>query len=271
MLGAMVISVLGAGMIGEALMSGLLRGGHKPEDLLFTTRRADHAQQLTAKYGVKAVETRAAVERADVLVVAVKPQDIHVTLEELSIAMTAHKLLVTVCAGLPTALFEHRLGDVPVVRAMPNTPMMVGEAMSVLAAGRHATAEHVATVKTMFEHVGEVIELAEPQLDAVTALSGSGPAYFFYLVEAMVDAGIRLGLPRAIAEKLIIQAAVGAAKMLAESDDNPSSLREAVTSPGGTTISAIRELENRGVHTAVLAAIAAAHNRAAELGKQHDN
>jgi len=123
----------------------------------------------------------------------------------------------------------------------------------------------------MFEHVGEVIELAEPQLDAVTALSGSGPAYFFYLVEAMVDAGIRLGLPRAIAEKLIIQSAVGSAKMLDESDDNPRSLREAVTSPGGTTISAIRELDSRGVHTAVLAAIEAAHDRAAELGKQHDN
>ncbi|MDE8649534.1 MULTISPECIES: pyrroline-5-carboxylate reductase [Rhodococcus] len=270
-LDGMVIAVLGAGKIGEALIAGLLRGGHKPEELLFTARRADRALQLTEEYGVKSVETWVAVDQADVLVVSVKPQDIDAMLEELSAGMAAHKLVVTVCAGLPTALFERRLGDVPVVRVMPNTLMMVGEAMSVVAVGQHATAEHVATVKTMFEYVGEVIELAEPQLDAVTALSGSGPAYFFYLVEAMIDAGILLGLPRGVAKKLIIQSAVGSAKMLDESGEHPIILREAVTSPAGTTISAIRELENHGVRAALFAAIEAARDRSTELGKQYDN
>ncbi len=144
-LDGMVIAVLGAGKIGEALIAGLLRGGHKPEELLFTARRADRALQLTDKYGVKSVETWVAVDQADVLVVSVKPQDIDAMLEELSAGMAARKLVVTVCAGLPTALFERRLGDVPVVRVMPNTLMMVGEAMSVVAVGQHATAEHVDT------------------------------------------------------------------------------------------------------------------------------
>lgn len=267
----MVIAVLGAGKIGEALMSGLLHGGHKPDELLFTERHPDRAQALTDRYGVRSAELSDVAERADVLVVAVKPQDIDALLDELAPTVGPKNLVVTVCAGLPTALFERSLGDVPVVRVMPNTPMMVGEAMSVVAAGSHATKDHVAAVTTMFEHVGQVIELAESQLDAVTALSGSGPAYFFFLVEAMIDAGILLGLPRAVAEKLIIQSAVGSAKMLAESAEHPVILREAVTSPAGTTINAIRELEKHGVRAALLAAIEAARDRAVELGKHHEN
>lgn len=265
-----VIAVLGAGKIGEALLSGLLHGGHTRDELMFTERHPERAAELTATYGVPCVELADAAAKADVLVVAVKPQDIEALLTELAPAADAAKLIVSLCAGLPTSLYERRLGAVPVVRVMPNTPMLVGEAMSAVSPGRHATAEHVAIVERMLSHVGKVIELPEYQQDAVTALSGSGPAYFFYLVEAMIDAGILLGLPRTIAEKLIIQSAVGSAKMLAESGEHPVILREAVTSPAGTTINAIRELEKHGVRAALLAAIEAARDRSVELGKAHE-
>jgi pyrroline-5-carboxylate reductase len=153
---------------------------------------------------------------------------------------------------------------------MPNTPMLVNEAMSAISAGRWATAEHLTVVRDLLSHVGKVVEVPEGQQDAVTALSGSGPAYFFYLVEAMIDAGILLGLPRALAGQLIIQSAVGAAKMLAESEEHPVLLREAVTSPAGTTINAIRELEKHGVRAALLDAIEAAKDRSEALGKAHE-
>jgi pyrroline-5-carboxylate reductase len=159
----------------------------------------------------------------------------------------------------------------PVVRVMPNTPMVVGAAMSAISPGKHASEAHLDTVAQMLGTVGEVVRVPESQQDAVTALSGSGPAYFFYLVEAMIDAGILLGLPRAVAEKLIVQSAVGSARMLAESDEHPVILREAVTSPAGTTIMAIRELERHGVRAALLAAIEAARDRSVELGRAHDD
>ncbi|GAB3009234.1 pyrroline-5-carboxylate reductase [Amycolatopsis acidiphila] len=262
------IAVLGAGKIGEALLGGLLQGGRGAEELLFTERHPERAAELTARYGVAGVEVDEAAKRADVLVVAVKPQDIEPVLAELAPVVGPSSLVVSLCAGLPTALYERRLPEgVPVVRVMPNTPMVVGEAMSAISPGTHATPEHVALVKDLLSAVGQVIEVPESQQDAVTALSGSGPAYFFYLVEAMIDAGILLGLPRAVAEKLIVQSAVGAAKMLAESTEHPVILREAVTSPAGTTINAIRELEKHGVRAALLDAIEAARDRSAELGR----
>lgn len=265
------IAVLGAGKIGEALLSGLLHGGRSVGELLFTERHPERAAGLTARYGIAAVEIPEAAKRAEVLVIAVKPQDIEPLLEELAPLVGADSLIVSLCAGLPTSLYEQRLPPgVPVVRVMPNTPMLVGEAMSAISAGSHATARHLGVVTEMLACVGQVIEVPEPQQDAVTALSGSGPAYFFYLVEAMIDAGILLGLPRTVAEKLIVQSAVGAAKMLAESDEHPVLLREAVTSPAGTTINAIRELEKHGVRAALLAAIEAARDRSVELGRAHE-
>jgi pyrroline-5-carboxylate reductase len=265
------IAVLGAGKIGEALLSGLLHGGRSADDLLFTERHPERSAELSARYGIASVEIADAAKRAEVLVVAVKPQDIEPLLAELAPLVGPESLIVSLCAGLPTALYERRLPPgVPVVRVMPNTPMLVGEAMSAISAGSHAGARHLAVVTEMLSCVGQVIEVPESQQDAVTALSGSGPAYFFYLVEAMIDAGILLGLPRAVAEKLIVQSAVGAAKMLAESDEHPVLLREAVTSPAGTTINAIRELEKHGVRAALLAAIEAARDRSVELGKAHE-
>lgn len=266
-----VIAVLGAGKIGEALLSGLLHGGHQPGELLFTERHPERSAELTERYGIAGVDVAEAAKAADVLVVAVKPQDIEPLLAELAPLVGPRTLIVSLCAGLPTALYERRLGEVPVVRVMPNTPMLVNEAMSVASPGKYARAEHIAVVERLLSHVGKVIELPEAQQDAVTALSGSGPAYFYFLVEAMIDAGILLGLPRAIAEQLIIQSAVGAAKMLAGSEEHPVLLREAVTSPAGTTINAIRELEKHGVRAALLDAIEAARDRSVELGRSHEH
>lgn len=262
------IAVLGAGKIGEALLSGLVQSGWSADELLFTERHPERAAELTERYGISGVEADEAAKRADVLVVAVKPQDIEPMLDELAPVVGPGSLVVSLCAGLPTSLYESRLPEgVPVVRVMPNTPMLVGEAMSAVSRGTHATDEHVAVVTELLSAVGQVIEVPEKQQDAVTALSGSGPAYFFYLVEAMIDGGILLGLPRAIAEKLIVQSAVGAAKMLAEGAEHPVILRENVTSPAGTTINAIRELEKHGVRAAFLDAIEAARDRSVELGQ----
>lgn len=265
------IAVLGAGKIGEALLSGLLHGGRAPADLLFTERYPARSAELTERYGVRGVDVAEAAKRADVLVIAVKPQDIDPVLDELAPVVSADRLVVSLCAGLPTSLFERRLPEgTPVVRVMPNTPMVVGEAMSAISGGKHAGPEHLAVVQDLLTSVGKVVRVPESQQDAVTALSGSGPAYFFYLVEAMIDAGILLGIPRSVATQLITQSAVGAAAMLHDTGEHPVSLREAVTSPAGTTIMAIRELERHGVRAALIAAIEAARDRSVELGKAHE-
>lgn len=262
------IAVLGAGKIGEALLAGLLASGQPADELVFTERHPERAAELTARLGVVAADVAGAAERSDVVVVAVKPQDITPVLAELNAAIRPGTLVVSLCAGLPTALFEGALpADTPVVRVMPNTPMLVGEAMSAVSAGSHATSAQLDEVEKMLSAVGRVVRVPETQQDAVTALSGSGPAYFFFLVEAMIDAGILLGLPRAVAADLIVQSAYGAARMLRESSDHPVILREAVTSPAGTTIAAIRELERHGVRAALIDAIEAARDRSVELGR----
>ncbi len=265
------IAVLGAGKIGEALLSGLLSAGRSAADLMLTERYPERAAQLEQTYGVRAVDTATAAREAGVLVVAVKPQDIEPLLAELAGLVDERTLVISLCAGLPTALYERRLpAGVPVVRVMPNTPMLVGEAMSAISAGRHAAETDLALAEELLGSVGKVLRVPEAQQDAVTALSGSGPAYFFYLVEAMIDAGILLGLPRPMVAELITQSAVGAARMLRDSGDHPVTLREAVTSPAGTTIMAIRELENHGVRAALIAAIEAARDRSIELGRAHE-
>jgi pyrroline-5-carboxylate reductase len=260
------VAILGAGKMGEALLSGLLRAGRSPDELLFTERHPDRAAALTDRYGVQSATNAGAARAADTLLVAVKPQEIGALLDELEPAVTARNLVITIAAGIPTAYLERRLAEgTPVVRVMSNTPVFVDQAMSAIAAGAHATEEHLERTEELLRPVGKVIRVPESQLDAVTALSGSGPAYFFYLVEAMIDAGILLGLPRAVAAELIVQTAIGSATMLRDSGEHPVQLREAVTSPGGTTIAAIRELENHGVRAALLAALEAARDRSREL------
>jgi pyrroline-5-carboxylate reductase len=263
------LAIIGGGKIGEALLSGLLRRGGDggPGELLVCERSPERAAQLSERYGVPAVGLAEAAARVRVLLLAVKPQDIDVLLATLAQHAGPEHLVVSVAAGVPTARIEKALAPgVPVVRVMPNTPALVDEGMSVLSAGSHAGEEHLDEAEALLAAVGRVRRVPEAQQDAVTALSGSGPAYFFYLVEAMIDAGILLGLPRALAADLIVQTALGSAVMLRDSGEHPVQLREAVTSPGGTTIAAIRELERHGVRAALIAAIEAAHARSVELG-----
>jgi pyrroline-5-carboxylate reductase len=262
-----MIAVLGAGKMGEALISGLLRAGGSPAGVLAAVRRPDRAEQLRAAYGIEVLGPAEAARRAETLLITVKPQDMPGLLEEIAAAVTTEKLVISVAAGIPTAVIERRLGgEVAVVRVMSNTPVLVDEAMSVISPGTHAGEQHLRRAEELLRPVGKVARIPESQQDAATALSGSGPAYVYFLVEAMVDAGILLGMSRSSALEMVKQAVYGAATMLRESGEHPVILREAVTSPGGTTINAIRELEKHGVRAAFLAAIEAARDRGRELG-----
>jgi pyrroline-5-carboxylate reductase len=264
------IAVIGAGTMGETLLSGLLRSGWSADRLVATERRPDRAKELAERHGIRIVDNDVAVAEADVLVITVKPQDAPSLMAELGPIVPASKLVISICAGLPISFFAKALPEgTAVIRVMTNTPALVDEAMTAISAGPHATDDHMAIAEEMFRPVGRTVRLPEYQQDAVTALSGSGPAYFFFLVEAMTDAGILLGLPRQVAHDLIVQTAIGSAVMLRDSGEHPVKLREAVTSPAGTTISAIRELENHGVRAALLAALEAARDRARELAEQN--
>jgi pyrroline-5-carboxylate reductase len=264
------LAIIGGGKIGEALLSGLIRRGGT-DGILVCERSPERARELSERYGIPAVDLGGAAVRARVLLLAVKPQDIDALLTRLAEHVDDGHLVVSVAAGVPTARIEAALpAGIPVVRVMPNTPALVDEGMSVLSPGAHAEEADLDEAEALLAAVGKVRRVPENQQDAVTALSGSGPAYFFYLVEAMVDAGILLGLPRTLAADLIVQTALGAAVMMRDSGEHPVQLREAVSSPGGTTIAAIRELEKHGVRAALMAAIEAAHARSVELGRRSD-
>jgi len=262
-----MIAILGTGKMGEALLSGLLRAGQPCAGVIAAVRRQDRAVELRTRYGVEVLDAASAAKLADTLVLAAKPQDMARLLDEIAPVVPAGRLVISVAAGITTSYISSRLsGDVPIVRVMSNTPVLVDEAMSVISAGAHAREEHLRRAEELLEPVGKVLRIPEALQDAATALSGSGPAYVYYLVESMVDAGILLGMSRAAALEMVTQAVYGAATMLRESGEHPVILREAVTSPGGTTISAIRELEKHGVRAAFLAAIEAARDRGRELG-----
>ena len=259
-------ALVGVGKLGEALLSGLLRSGRPKEQVIAAERYAVRAKEITETYGVRAATPVEAVAQADVVLLAVKPQDMRTALKELAGALRPGVLVVSMAAGITTALIESEVPEgTHVVRVMTNTPVFVDEAMSAISPGTHAVEADLVLVEEFLRSVGRVIRVPESQQDAVTALTGSGPAYFFYLVEAMIDAGILLGLPRAVAAELIVQTAVGSAKMLKESGEHPVVLREAVMSPAGTTISAIRVMEDHGVRAAMLAALEAARDRSREL------
>jgi pyrroline-5-carboxylate reductase len=262
-----MIAILGAGKMGEALLSGMLRAGEAPSGVIAAVRRQDRAEALRDSYGIEVTAAGEAADKAETLVITVKPQDMAGLLEEIAPHVKADQLVISVAAGIPTRHIESRLGQqIAVVRVMSNTPVLVDEAMSVISAGRYATEQHLRRTEELLRPVGKVLRIPESQQDAATALSGSGPAYVYFLVESMVDAGILLGMSRASALEMVKQAVFGAATMLRESGEHPVILREAVTSPGGTTINAIRELERHGVRAAFLAAIEAARDRGRELG-----
>ena len=262
------VAFLGGGRMGEALVSGLTRsGGRAADDIVVTVRREERAAQLRERLGVEVhVTNPPALEWARTLVVTVKPQDMRALLEQMAPSVTTDHLVISFAAGIRTAFIERFLPKgTPVVRVMSNVPVLVDEAMSVISPGRYAEDHHLEVAEELLASVGKVITLSEKHQDAVTATSGSGPAYFFLLAEAMIEACILLGLSRDVATELIIQTMLGSARMLRDTGRHPVELREMVTSPGGTTIMAIRHLEQAGVRAAFLNAIDAAARRSAEL------
>jgi pyrroline-5-carboxylate reductase len=262
------VAILGAGRIGEALISGLLSSEWRaPSEIAATSRRAERVEELAERYGVAAtLSNRDAVASAALVVIAVKPQDIDGLLGEIGGLLAPEQTVLTVAAAIPTSQIESRLASgVPVVRAMPNTPSTVHEGVAGLCAGAHAGDADLELAEEALSHLGAVVRVPESALDAITAVSGSGPAYFALLAEAMIEAGILLGLSREISTQLVVQTMLGTAKQLRDEKMHPVELREMVTSPGGTTIAAIRELEMAGVRAAFLNAIQAAMVRAREL------
>jgi pyrroline-5-carboxylate reductase len=264
------VAFLGAGKMGEALVSGLIRaGGRSPDEIMVTARREERARELSERHGVAStLSNQEAASWAPTLVLTVKPQDMEDLLDQVGSAVAEEHLVISFAAGIRTSFIEHRLtARVPVVRVMSNVPVLVDEAMSVVSPGGYAEDKHLAVAEELLGYVGRVIRLSEVHQDAVTATSGSGPAYFALLAEAMIDACILLGLSRDVATELIVQTMLGSAKMLRDTGKHPVEIREMVTSPGGTTIAAIRQLEQDGVRAAFLNAIDAARKRSAELAK----
>jgi pyrroline-5-carboxylate reductase len=262
------LTVLGAGKAGEALIAGVISSGwREPAEIVGTARHPERLQELSERYGIRTtLDNAEAVEGAEIVVIGVKPQDIEGLLGEIAGSVNAEQTVLSIAAAIPTALIEEHLSDgVPVVRAMPNTPMTVHEGMAGIAPGAHADEEHLQRAEEVLSSVGRAVRVDEPYMDAITAVSGSGPAYFALLAESMIEAGILLGLSREVSTDLVVQTMLGTAKMLRDERIHPVELREAVTSPGGTTIAAIRELEQAGVRAAFLNAIQAAMTRSKEL------
>ncbi|MCF6380044.1 pyrroline-5-carboxylate reductase [Nocardioides KLBMP 9356] len=264
----MSTAIIGAGVMGETLLSGLVRAGRRVDQLMVGEKRAERASELEERYGVAVVSNREAAAKADTVALVVKPQDMGDVLEEIAPELRAGQLVVSLAAGITTSFIESRVPDgVAVVRVMPNTPALVDEGMAAISPGSHCDESHLAEVESLMASTGKVLRIPEKQMDAVTAISGSGPAYIFFVVESMIEAGVHLGLPRSTATDLVVQTLVGSAAMLRETGTHPVVLREQVTSPSGTTASALRELEVHRVRAAFLAAMEAARNRSRELAE----
>jgi pyrroline-5-carboxylate reductase len=264
------IAILGTGRLGESLLRGFLSSGWRaPGDLVATSRRPERLAELKERYGVDAThDNAAAVAGAALVVLAVKPQDMPTVLAAIAPAVTNTQTLLSVAAGTTTASIEAHLPEgARVVRAMPNAPALVHEGIAGIAGGDHAREEDIAAAEEALGHLGAVVRVEEKDMDAVTALSGSGPAYFALLAEAMIEAGLLLGLSREISTRLVVQTMFGSALLLRDEGLHPVELRESVTSPGGTTTRAIRELERSGVRAAFLNAITAATERSRELSQ----
>jgi pyrroline-5-carboxylate reductase len=263
------VAIVGAGRLGESLLRGFLGSGwRQPAEIVVTARRSERLAELHERYGVEGTsDNAAAVAGTPLVIVAVKPQDIRTVLAEIAPSITSDQTIVSVAAGITTALIESVLPEgARVVRAMPNAPALVDEGIAGLCAGAHSSEEDLDAATRALGHLGSVVRVAEVDMDAVTAISGSGPAYFALLAEAMIEAGLLLGLSRSVSTRLVVQTMFGSACLLRDEEMHPVELREAVTSPGGTTTRAIRELERSGVRAAFLNAITAATERSRELG-----
>jgi pyrroline-5-carboxylate reductase len=268
------IGFLGAGNMAEAMIRGLVRGGHVPADrIVASAPRRERLDQLASAYGIAVTSSNSDLaRRADVLVLSVKPQILPKVLREVSGEIRHHTLVISIAAGIDTASIEELLpGDMRVVRSMPNTPALVGAAATAISAGKTANDEDMALARFVFDAVGMTVVLDESQLDAVTGLSGSGPAYIFLILEALADAGVKVGLSRRNAQQLAAQTVMGSAKLLLETDEHPGKLKDMVTSPGGTAIAGLHTLEEGGLRTTLMNAVESATKRARELGQKNGN
>ena len=253
--------------MGEALVSGLLGAGWDPGDVALCVRRADRAEELAARTGCRVtLDVAESIAGSDVVVVAVKPRDVALVVKALDGVVEDSQVIISLAAGVTTQTYESVLGTVPVVRAMPNTPALVREGVTGIAAGNHAGVDQLEVARAVLGAVGSVRIMEETLMDAVTAVSGTGPAYVFLLAEALTEAAMREGLPRDVAESFVHQTIRGAGHLLTETGKSPARLRHEVTSPGGTTAAAMHVLEEKGFRALVEDAVRAAAVRARELG-----
>lgn len=268
------IAIIGGGKIGEALLAGLIASGRPTKDLVVAERDKERASEIADEYGVLVTDdVTNAAETAQYVFLAVKPDGVDLVLRKLAAAddssLEDDRVTVTLVAGLPISHYEKALqAGSPIIRVMANTPMLVNEAMSAVAPGRHVADTQLHAVIGLLESVGKVAVVPEKQMDAVTAVSGSGPAYVFLMAEAMIDSGVALGLTRAQASEMAVQTIRGAGMLLSESGLSPVDLRAAVTSPGGTTAAAIRELETCGIRAAFYSATKACAEASAQAGRR---
>lgn len=263
----MTTAIIGTGVMGEALLAGFLRAGMPKSEFIAANRRADRSGEIESKYGVKTMPNEEAVKNADVVLLVVKPQDMPTALGEIAPTLKKGALVISFAAGYPISKMEAALPvDTPVIRVMPNTPALVDQGMTAISPGTHCTTAHLETAEKLVNSVGFSVRVPEKYQDAVTAISGSGPAYIFYVVEAMIESGVMLGLPRDVSTELVYQTVMGAATMLKETKEHPTVLREQVTSPGGTTVAALRQFDDFKVRAAFMSAMEAARNRSRELG-----
>ncbi|MDI3328920.1 MAG: pyrroline-5-carboxylate reductase [Alicyclobacillaceae bacterium] len=266
-----ILGFLGAGSIAEAMIRGLLRAGVVGSDQILVANRnnGERLTRLADQYGVRRAARDELIRRSNVLILAMKPKDAAEALSEVRAQLSGEPLVISVLAGIPTDWIEERIGrPVPVVRAMPNTSCTVGESATALAAGRHAGESHLEIARVMFGAVGRVVVVPEDRLDAVTGLSGSGPAFLYYIVEALTEAGKAAGLDEETAKVLVEQTLYGAAKMIRETGESPAELRRQVTSPGGTTMAGLEVLDRRDVAGAVREAVWRAAERAREMREE---
>jgi pyrroline-5-carboxylate reductase len=264
------ITFLGAGNMAEALIKGLLQAKvATPDTVIGTGRRPERLEELHQKYGIRVTSDNVEATRdADIVVLAVKPQAMAKLLTQIAPAISPSKLVISVAAGVPIAAIERKLGEgARIIRTMPNTPAIVGFCACALSGGEHATEEDLKVASDIFQAVGITTIVEEALLDAVTGLSGSGPAYVFLIIEALSDAGVKVGLPRYTAQKLAAQTVLGAAKMVIDTGVHPGFLKDQVTSPGGTAIAGLHTLEAGGLRTTLMNAVETATRRARELGE----
>jgi pyrroline-5-carboxylate reductase len=269
-LSAKRVAVLGAGKMGGILLKALLdKRLLKPEATSATVGHEERARALAKQLGISVgTDNRAAVRKADIILVAVKPQVVEEVMKEIRPRISSKQLVISVAASVHTSQIEAALGaDVPVIRAMPNTPCVLGCGMTALCRGKHATAAQVDTACELFKVVGRTVVLDEKHMDAVTALSASGPAYIYIILESLAEAGVKVGLPRDVATLLAAQTTLGAATVVLETGDHPALLKDAVTTPAGCTIDGIMELEEGKLRVTLIKAVVKAAQRARELAK----